>query len=182
MDTLRSYFNKLINESLKADNLELNTTLIDYIIDMLVTFTNHESLGPSGEGMPVLAWYYKDAVNLKGQMRFNAFRRLGDTALFLTGFFSNYVNATGGLGYYIDMGCGAYDQASTTLGMHAIMHELSRKFTSLVSMLNYAANETTLGQTPDLRHLFELYAHVPSPTICKRLITLKAVPIIGIRE
>ena len=178
MDVLRSYFEDLIRDAVKSDGLELNSISFNYIVDLLVTHARGDVLGAPGEGMPVLAWYYRDAVNSEKSLRFNAFRRLGDTALFLTGFFSKYVDASGGLGYYIDMGCGAYDQASTAAGRHPVMNELARKFSPLVAVLNSAAVKTSIGQEQSIDQLFELHSRDPNPASWRRLVMRKATPML----
>lgn len=180
MDVLRSYFKDLISSSIRADKIQLQAATIDYVVELLLEFTNSELFQAHGRGMPTLAWYHMNAVNLQGQPRSNAYRQLGDLALFLSGFFSKYVDVSGGLGYYIDTGCCAYEEASRMHVKRPALYELSKKFSSVVGILNSTAEKTALGQEQTIEQLFELHVRNPSPMSWHKLVVRKMTPMVQI--
>lgn len=173
MDILTAYFNDALLDAIKKDHIELSTPSFKYIIKLLTSQNN--SLDT------LLFNHYKCSIESSGTARFYALKRLGDTSLFLSGFFTKYVETTAGLGYYIDMGCMAYRQASL-IDEFAIMHELSDKFCVLVGALNTVSLSTTIGQQQSINQLLELNSRAHDNASVRKLIALHAIPVIGIKE
>jgi hypothetical protein len=177
MDGLRDHLSSLLSDALVSQGLTLDPLVERYVVDIMVSHVDADML--SKRGMPILAWCLRDAVNSMGRARFNAFKRLGDTALFLAGFFTDYVRGSGGLTYYIDMGGNAYRQASGVVGGHPVLSELSSKFTPVVSVLNAVSCQSNLS-VASVEQLFEMYESDPTAGTWKRLMKMMAAPVSGI--
>lgn len=173
------YFQQLVFEALQNEGVSLGELAADYVVGILVDAIQAKMLESPMGGPPILAWYYKEAMESMGQMRFQALRRLGDASLFLAGFFIDYVDRSAGLNYYIDMGCNAY-RAASSLANHPVLRELSDKFASIVNVLNAASRQTTLGKPLSVDQLFELYARSPGSGLWSQLAVNGAAPIIAL--
>lgn len=88
---------------------QMDPIIREYVCSLLVDFMDADELS---RGI-VLARLYQRALETDPASRFDAFRRLGDTSVFVCGFFRGYVES-GLMGpqYYIDMGRLGYCQAS----------------------------------------------------------------------
>src|SRR3990167_5777230 len=115
MHPLREYLSGLLDESLRREQLQLLSISREYLIGMLINFSLSDSLFVQDDpGSPMLVGLYQRAVESQGSQRTIAFRHLGDTALFISGFFNDHVEqSVTGTGYYIGMGTSAYGRASS---------------------------------------------------------------------
>lgn len=164
---LHDHMKECFENSLKKRNLELNKLTQQYIVSMLVDFSNAALLS-NASGLPALALLYKDAVEANGSRKILAYRRLGDVSLFLSGFFLEYVKKTNtGLGYYIDMGQCAYYSAFQ-LFPNPVFDEISKKFVHAVLALNSVADQTLGKQCISHNDLIELFARDESIEFLKR--------------
>ena len=174
MDPIQEFFADVLSRGLAHDRLSINPASFQYLVSLLVSNVRCDPTNVA----PILAYCYRDAMGLQGARRFDAFRRLGDTALFLSGIFSSYVESTGGMSYYADMGILGYGHASDLAGDHPVMHELSDKFTALVAILNDVSITSNIDGPLNTRQVLELYERGYAGSIWRRLVERRAAPIL----
>jgi len=174
---LKQYFTDILKKGMTSSRTSLAPQSFDYVLRLLM---KHASESPIcvGAGMPVLAFSYDRALALPESMRPYAFRELGDVALFIAGFFVGYVELTGGLTYYIDMGGNAYQYAGDML-CNPVMHELSSKFKPIVGALNDSMLLTDIGQRQTIERLYDIHSIHGSSSAAVALIRSGYVPIIN---
>ncbi|MEZ5564774.1 MAG: hypothetical protein R3F24_04325 [Gammaproteobacteria bacterium] len=123
-----------------------------------------------GLGLRPLALMLADAADAATEdARNTALRRLGDVALFVSGFLAEGLQRRSvGIGYYVRMGGGAYGTLATLLATSPrgrafapVFAELSQKFADVVDVLNevlgdarYAANNAC---DQDVLRLYETW-------------------------
>lgn len=172
-----AYFKELLCDALDIENIKLQQLTQNYIVELL-------SKSIIQEEFPALAFMFFSAQEGDRLQRHVAYRRLGDTALFVSGFFKKYVeNTVVGLPYYIDMGSAAYIQASrlTTFGS-PIYQELGNKFRHLVEVMIHMAEQTTLASNENIDSLLSRYdLEFNSKILYNKLITQKIVPVLPIK-
>lgn len=173
MQVLKKFFSDLVTDSIKSERAKLSTASTEYLIELLTSFSTTESLGQAKD-LPTLALCYQNIVQSSQRLRPAAYKRMGDIALFFAGCFSSYVNSTGGITYYIDMGTLGYRHAAST----AALNELSKKFVIAVNVLNSAMTKTTLGQELSIEQLFDLHL-IDNEAVIYKLARNRAIPIIG---
>jgi hypothetical protein len=138
---------QLVSDALEENQVELHALSCMYINDMLVRFIDAGHLGD--EGLPTLVQLYGQAAASKGKQMVAAYQRLGDVALFMSGFFSGHVRATvNGLGYYVDMGRAAYGLLAN-IDKNTAFIELAARFTSVVKVLNSVSEMMGLSNATD---------------------------------
>ena len=148
MDELERYFIDLISGVRSSRFIDASAT--KYVIKHILV----DPPAASGIGMPVLTWMHRDASAMKGERRKAAYKKLGDTALFLSGVFPSYVTSTpGGLGFYVDMGTNAYGQASSM-----VPRRLIDEFRTIVLVINDAIANTTLCQRLETSNIVDMHA------------------------
>lgn len=153
MNDLSEYFRGLVNSTESARSL--GAPVVEYIIQRLLI---RPPLGDSA-GMPVLTWMHRDALEKMGHARSEAYRTLGDTALYFSGVFPSYVLATGvGLEFFIDMGKNAYTQALCDVKDATVIRKLIVEFHTAVFTLNAAFATTTLHESDADCAVKQLYA------------------------
>lgn len=183
MQELRDYLGSLFIESSGIEGLKLLSLSREYVIQTLVAFLRSDSFFNDDPGTPALAWLYKRAMELNGVQQRNALRQLGDTALFVSGFFNDHVERSPvGTGYYIDMGGAAYQRLSA-MARSEVFWELSQKFPSIVEVLIHMAGQTSLGSNQGLDRLYERYGRNPnSKLLLDALLRQYAVPVFSIGD
>lgn len=111
-------------------------------------------------------------------------RRLGDLALFIAGFFAEYVHRRPvDMGYYNQMGETAYgmlsDLPATDMRGRALAEvfgELTAKFRQFVDVLNEMARQARPEDERDLLRLYEQWLKSGSPRSAERLRALGLEP------
>lgn len=183
--SLEAYFDELIRHALEAERLVLGEAPRSYLLKLMTDFSQREALYgscKSGEnGTPALVFLYEKAAFCPPAEQFNAYRHLGDIALFVSGLFSQHVERSlVGLSYYVRMGEAAYDRAAG-LGngiFREVLQQLAQHFAKLVDVMARVAEQTTLPISKDLAALYERWSATQSEHTHKRLAALGAVPIL----
>lgn len=115
-------------------------------------------------------------------------RRLGDTSLYVSGFFADqFVRKTVDVDYYITMGHHAYSSLARILesgrrgdrmfvGLYA---ELAEKFSSLVDLLNEISERLALTSQQGLLRLYERFLKTGSVRIARLLAAEGMVPALA---
>lgn len=185
--SMESYFEELLRPALAAERLELSPVASTYILKLVSEFGHRESLFARAErsdpGTPTLFELYLRAVNAAPSERCNAFRYLGDVALFVSGFFAPHIERSlVGVNYYVEMGGNSYRQAATLShgGFAEVLEQLAVEFRRLVEVMTRVAEQTTLPVQRDLGALFERWSRNPeSEELGRRLMRGHAVPMLS---
>lgn len=179
------YFEALLREALEAERVTLEGDGVAYLLQLITDLSAPGGLlaGTRGEpGTPGLVWLYQAAREAPPTQRFDAYRRLGDVALVVSGFFAPHIERASslvGVDYYVNMGSAAYHQAaaSARTGFSELLRTLAAKFGTLVEVLTRVAEQTTLPVNRDLATLFERVARNPDCGAGDRLLDKGLFPV-----
>jgi hypothetical protein len=160
--SLEAFFGTLLREALRTERVELETASFTYLLNLVGDFSNPEALasGRGEAGTPGLVWLYQEAREAPPSHRFEAYRRLGDVALMVAGFFGPHIQRSRsvvGIDYYVDMGRTAYEAAgnyAARSGFSQMLGDISAKFEPLVEVLTRMAEQTTLPVAHDMAALY----------------------------
>ena len=187
--SLRAYFHGELSDALNNQQISAEHETIHYLTNLLTVFTRSEALfeqTENGVDIKPLAVTYGEALNEKSALeRSRLLQKLGDTALFVAGVFSdNLKTKLVDLDYYIAMGGSAYSCLSDGLrGYRAtsraafIFDELTRKFTDFVDVLNEVSERAHLSSHADVLRLYEVWIRTGSKRARKRLRRLGIEPL-----
>lgn len=187
--SLREYFHGELSEALQNQQISAEHETIHYLTNLLTVFTRSEALfEPTDNGVDIrpLALTYGEALNENSALeRTRLLQKLGDTALFIAGVFSDSLKTKlVDVDYYIAMGGSAYSSLSDAMrGYRAVsraaflFEELTHKFTDFVDVLNEVSQRSKLSSDADVLRLYEVWIRTGSKRARTRLRSLGIEPL-----
>jgi hypothetical protein len=108
-----------------------------------------------------LAEMYLRAQNSPPPMRADLLKKLGDSSLYISGFFGDSLSRKiVDIDYYVDMGGVAYGELSTSAtsgGLSQVYGEFSVRFAAFVDVLTYISQDARVQSNEDLLRLYDRY-------------------------
>ncbi|HIF51984.1 MAG TPA: hypothetical protein EYQ42_10755 [Thiotrichaceae bacterium] len=178
---INEYFNDAIHDAISHQRVGLNDETVVYIVNLLTYYALSENIFENdieGTSSKPLAFIYKDAVEAQSlEERNTHLRRLGDVALFTSGFFSGSLERTAvGVDYFISMGGNAYsslaDRAPRTIpdkSLNEVFTDLAEHFISYVDVLTEVSESSELNDDRDVLSLYESWLSTGSDYARQRL-------------
>jgi hypothetical protein len=154
-ETPVEFFREQLTKAMEHQRVSTSAFTEWYLVNLLAACMRGSYLPqpePGFDDVP-LALLYARALQASPQARGRLLRAMGDTALFVSGFFPDRLHeARGSLRYYCDLGGHAYGRLSQeqepSRGIApAVFAELSAHFRAFVDVLS-EVSETTRIQTP----------------------------------
>ena len=186
---LADYFRTSIDGVLSRQGVDVDPHAAHYVVNLLTLFSRSEELYEDhGEsyGLRPLALMMADAADAPTPAaRNHALQRIGDVALFISGFFADSLaNKPVDVDYYIRMGGTAYGSLSEEVrgtfrgnAFASIYRELAIKFQLLVDVLNEVRDEARGESDRDLLRTYEIWLKTGSLRARKLLRDNGVVPI-----
>ena len=169
VQNLADYFRTSIDEVISRQGVDVDPHAAHYVVNLLTLFSRSEELFEDhGEsyGLRPLALMMADAAEARSVAERNyALQRIGDVALFISGFFADSLaNKAVDVDYYIYMGGSAYGSLSEEVrrtfrgrAFAGIYRELAEKFQVLVDVLNEVRDEARGESDRDLLRTYEIW-------------------------
>lgn len=159
------FFAEAVGEAMKKKRLKTSQETEFYLVNLLKQFMSAEALYARDQNgnrteMP-LAFLVKEAMEAPDEeSRKLCYRQLGDTALYMAGFFQpSLTRKIVDLEYYVGMGRTGYQNVATRVGsaQRTVFLELAKAFPDFVEVLAKVA-EVNMGQTEaELVTLYDLW-------------------------
>ncbi len=178
---VNEYFNDAIHEAIAHQHLSTNDETIVYIVNLLSHFALSENIYEEdyeGKSIRPLALIYKEAVEAESaEERNQLLRKLGDSALFISGFFAeSLTRSTVGIDYFKAMGGNAYSSLADyahrscfTKTLSEVFNDLSEHFMSYVDVLMEVKDISSPGKDSDVLCLYESWLNTGSQYAKQRL-------------
>lgn len=186
---LEDYFRTSIDGVLSRQGVAVDPHAAHYVVNLLTLFSRSEELyEDDGEtyGLRPLALMLADATDARSAAERNhSLQRIGDVALFISGFFADSLaDKPVDIDYYINMGGNAYGSLSEEVrgtfrgnAFASIYRELAAKFQILVDVLNEVRDEARQESDVDLLRTYEIWLKTGSRRASKLLRQNGVVPI-----
>ena len=186
---LRDYFRESIDAVIDNQGVDVGPHAAHYVVNLLTLFARSEDLYEDhGEayGLKPLALMMADAAAASSAVeRTFSLQRIGDVALFVSGFFADgLAHKLVDLDYYINMGGTAYgslsDEIRGTVRGRALAHvyrELARKFQIVVDVLNEVRDIACCSSDIDLLRTYEVWLRTGSKRAARLLRKNGVVPM-----
>jgi len=163
------FFHEAVTSALKSTQVEAGDATEFYLVNLLVEFTK----APRVDDEP-LALKMAHASGAPPEERVRALREIGDTTLYVTGFFGDSLaHKLIDADYYISMGGSAYGQLSRGGVAPQVLRdawsELSDKFRKYVEVLNEVRASTNVTGGSNVLRLCEEWVKTGSDWLEKRL-------------
>ncbi len=184
-ESLREYFRDMLASALAHQNVQVAQTTEFYLVNLLAEFLDTKNLfhdDPAGAGLSdePLAFMLKRAQEEHGFERIRALKHLGDTSLYISGFWGDSLDGKlVDIDYYVAMGGRAYSALSEAFGgdaLAALYEEMSGKFLRLVDLLSEVSERAAVGTNRGLVRLYERYIKTGSERIARLLAERGVLP------
>lgn len=189
VQNLADYFRTSIDGVISRHGVDVDPHAAHYVVNLLTLFSRSEELYEDhGEsyGLRPLALMMADAADAPtAQERNYVLQRIGDVALFISGFFADSLaHKAVDVDYYIHMGGSAYGSLSEEVrgtfrgnAFADIYRELAVKFQVLVDVLNEVRDEARGESDRDLLRTYQVWLKTGSRRARKLLAENGVVPI-----
>jgi len=173
----QEYFREMVGEALSHRRIRIQEQTEFYLVNLLASFLEKERLFVVDEDGRVeaepLALILLRALEGDRRKRALGLRRLGDTALFVSGFFGDSISRRSAVGvdYYVAMGERAYGTLRDTErgGLEALFGELSDRFAQFVDLFAEIAELSHLRSNRGLVKLYERFLLTRSERVARTL-------------
>ncbi|MGZ3723250.1 MAG: hypothetical protein ACXVA9_09985 [Bdellovibrionales bacterium] len=137
-----------------------------YLVDLLQHFMFSSNLFEHDEESgrarrETLAELYLKAQNSPAPVRTDLLKKLGDSSLYISGFFGDSLTRKiVDIDYYVDMGGVAYGALSTSApdeNLSQVYGEFSSRFGEFVDVLTFISQESLIQSNGDLLRLYDRY-------------------------
>jgi hypothetical protein len=169
------WFREMVADALAHRRLKVQEVTEFYLVNLLAGFLEKEKLfveEPDGTVIAEpLALVLLRAFAADRRERAARLRRVGDTALFVSGFFGDSLaRSLVDVDYYIAMGGRAYGAlAESERGLDALYEELSGRFPQFVDLFAEIAELSDLRSNRGLVRLYERFLVTRSERVAQRL-------------
>jgi len=189
VQNLADYFRTSIDGVMSRQGVDVDPHAAHYVVNLLTLFSRPEEFyEDDGERYRLrpLALMMADAADARTAAERNySLQRIGDVALFISGFFADSLaNKAVDVDYYIYMGGSAYGSLSEEVrgtfrgnAFADIYRELAVKFQVLVDVLNEVRDEARGESDRDLLRTYEIWLKTGSRRARKLLADNGVVPI-----
>jgi hypothetical protein len=181
--SIRDFFRDLLSRAIENQRACVQPFTELYVANLLHEFLASEALYVETEDGTLqqkpLAFLLKEALEEAGPARLRLLRRLGDTSLFISGFFPDSLTCRSSLvdvDYYIAMGGRAYDAVARHAAERGLWEELADKFRLLVDLLNEVSEKTLASTDAGLLRLYERWLKTGSERLATMLLRQGVVP------
>jgi hypothetical protein len=185
---LQEFFKNSVAEAMEKQGVAADDHTAYYVVNLLTLFARAEKLHDGrndGPGPPPLALLLAEAVAAPdAQARNLVLQRVGDTALFVAGFFQDaFARKLVDVDYYIDMGCAAYGSLSASVrgtvrgrAFGGVFAELAEKFGEFVDVLAAIRDSARGADAHDILRLYEVWLKTGSLRAARVLRSLGIEP------
>ena len=186
---LRDYFRESIDAAIEHQGVKVDPHAAHYVVNLLTLFSRSEDLYEDhGDafGIKPLALMMVDAVDAPTIAERNfSLQRIGDVALFISGFFADSLaHKLVDLDYYIHMGGNAYGSLSEEIrgtfrgrALAGVYKELAGKFQIVVDVLNEVRDSARQSSDIDLLRTYEVWLRTGSKRAAELLKQNDVIPM-----
>ena len=185
---VREFFRAAFATALEQQQLRVKDHTEHYVVNLLAMFARTEALfepGPDGAQQKPLVLLLAEALETPDdEHRFRTLQRLGDVALFISGFLANrFPHRLVDIDYHIAMGGRAYGALAQSPRrgprrvLATVFAELEDKFQPLVDALNDISESAVTRSQRDVLRLYELWCRTGSRRAHRLLMRLGIQPL-----
>lgn len=184
-----AYFQERVELAMTKQGFETIQVARYYLVDLLNRFVLSSNLFDKQEDnsseRETLAVMFLKAQNssLENSEKIRILKKLGDTSLYISGFFGDSLNRKViDLEYYREMGSIAYRSLSGTIRddqFQRLYGELHDKFTGFVNVLTEVSQGGFIQNNQNLLRLYDVYVRTGSESAKKQL-EEKGLPVVAV--
>jgi len=178
---LQEFFKDSVADAMEKQRVAADDHTAYYVVNLLTLFARSEKLYDhrgDGPGPQPLALLLAEAADTSdSQTRNVVLQRVGDTSLFVAGFFQDgFARKLVDVDYYIDIGGAAYGWLSDSVrgtvrgrAFGAVFAELAEKFREFVDVLAEIRDSARAADDHDILRLYEVWLKTGSQRAARLL-------------
>jgi hypothetical protein len=184
--TAVTFFREQLLAAMEHQQVSTSAFTECYLVNLLAAFVRGERLPgrePGFDETP-LALLYARALEASGSERARRLRAIGDTALFVSGFFADSLpGGAGDVRYYVVLGGRAYARLESDHEREApvatgVFGELSGRFREFADLLSEVSEKTMLTTPASVVRLYERWLETGSRRAGALLAELGITPVV----
>lgn len=160
----REFFAEMVDTAIDQRKIESKPLIRKYLTDLLEFYLVSENLfeepGQSGR-KETMAEKLLKAISAPGATKQEQLKRLGDTALYVSGFFGDsFKRKIIDIDYYVEIGGCAYGTLASTDQSHIytnVYEDLANRFIDYVDVLTVISQKSFVQNNEDLLRLYDRY-------------------------
>lgn len=173
----RQYFVEAVEDGLTNRGLKTFPAVQDYLVDLLEFYLDARNLH-DGE---TFAEAFLKANQADQSERRGILKRLGDRALYLSGFFSESLDRKiVDVDYYVGIGAAAYESLAGTVKEDRtaqVYRTFSRRFMDFADVLTYISQKSFIKSDESILRLYDRYLRTGSELARQRLHEMGVVTV-----
>jgi hypothetical protein len=175
--TPAEYFKELVDSALARQQTRAGDLTAFYLVNLLCQSVRLDARTSADAAEP-LALRLGRALESGGLNQRAQLRRLGDSSLFVSGFFSDSLRRSAvDVDYYAAMGAFAYGSLSREEDhLTEVFSELAEKFVAYMDVLAEVSERTALSSSGDVLRLYEKWLRTGSARSAQQLVGRGIVP------
>lgn len=167
----REFFNEGLDKAFQHLKLAASPLSKTYLIDLLQFYMLAQNLFPIDEETgrhkrETLAELYLRSQNVPTIQKMEMLKKLGDTSLYISGFFGDSLNRkVVDIDYYAEMGGAAYASLSRITqeeNLSVVYSDFSTRFLDFVDALTFMSQQSLVQSDGDLLRLYDRYVSTGS--------------------
>jgi Mor family transcriptional regulator len=164
------YFSEVVQRAIEKRKFETTPHASKYLVNLLESQVATANMSMQ----TTLAESLLKANLAEGQVRVEMLKRLGDTSLYISGFFGDSLRRKiVDVDYYADIGGAAYANLASELSgdIHGyVFGDFSKRFLDYVDLLTYISQSALVQSNQDLLRLYERYVLTGSELAREQLV------------
>jgi hypothetical protein len=189
--TPSEFFRDKIAEAASNQKITISDDVEFYLVNLLCDYINPKKLESFyGQYDPLqtpIAFILKEAIEAPPTYRAKIYKFLGDTSLYLAGFFQDFFNRkTYDINYFIDMGQSAYSNVAVIMrDQHGDKHfsvmytSLATQFNSLVEVVAEVSETPESARAADILSIYDRWTRTNSERLLRILQNAGISPVGG---
>lgn len=180
---VREFFRDMLGTARSRQRLAVAEDTEVYLVNLLVEFLDSKQLFTQDADGRVdqepLAFMLKRAIEAPRDERARQLKRMGDTALYVSGFFSDSLQRKlVDVDYYASMGGRAYGVLGDMPGPRArVFNELADKFVRIVDLFSDISERAAVTSNAGILRVYERYVRTGSERLRQMLEERGVVPV-----
>ena len=173
------YFKEQVEGAMQRHRLTTSEWTAYYVVNLLSGFVSIERQASDGGADEPLGVRLARAMQLQGAARREELRRVGDSSLFVAGFFGDSLNRRlVDIDYYISLGEHAFGRLSQydADAFADVYAEIAEKFVPLVDVLTDISERAALTSNKDVLRIYERWLRTGSRRDSDLLVERGLVP------
>jgi hypothetical protein len=179
--TAREFFEDMIVKAMETRGMQTFPMAQSYLTNLLEFYVSADNLFEAEEGSgkrktETLAELYLRAQGAQPPLRQDLLKKLGDSSLYISGFFGDsFKRKIIDIDYYVEMGGAAYSSLAATVSEDTyakVYNEFAERFVEFVDLLTFISQESLIQANQDVLRLYDRFLATGSELAREQLLDL----------